>query len=293
MKETCFVPDTNFFLDFPEFEQFFAALRTRIRLVIVFPVLVELDNIRARRFRRRSHGDSKDIGFLADQVMKRLTTIVSEAPTSIHAEVFRVREIAGSGHPDAQVVDHVIAFARGVQPDANVFFITRDTGLPTVLAHHEIRSNGLGNVLHLVAPERLEEQLDRCCEPAVTLDAIRLAPENDWHTAPAAKLVCDLTAYDMKGRYLCLNAIYLNANGDTRQAEDSKRIDAAVETVRDLILSMPFELIGTRPARHGMTRIPLTLTAGQRGREPYPMTNNQYALDLALGRVMLTRNAAA
>lgn len=293
MKEYCFVPDTNFFLDFPEFEQYFAPAHTLVRLVIVYPVLVELDRIRAGRFKNPDGSARQSRGFQADQVMTRLTALVSTRSTDIRGEVFRVREIPESGHPDAQIVDHVIAFARQVRPETTVFFITRDGGLPTVLAHDEIRRHDLGDVLHVAGPEMLSGQLGRNCDPDVTLEDIRLLPEADWRAAVEIRLACDLTAYDMKGEKLLLQAYYLDAKGEMCGAMNWRQIDSPIEKVSGLELRMPFAMIGTRPGQPGLTHIPLTLTAGQRGREPYPLCNTAYCLDLAPDRVMLTMNVPA
>ncbi len=89
MSRTVFIPDTNFFIDHPDFVRFFAPSRALVHVDLVFPVLCELDD--HRRKRNEPNPRLKEKGMKADIAIQLIRQLQQTEPDGIEFEVYNPR----------------------------------------------------------------------------------------------------------------------------------------------------------------------------------------------------------
>lgn len=288
MSRVVLVPDTNFFLDFPDFIRFLRRSRGPIHLELLWPVLCELDV--HRKHRTNADRARQERGKRADQAIRCITELQQRPVDGIEFELYRPREVPTSAHPDAQVVDYLMHLAVEHHPNDEVVFVTSDRGLPTVLFVEERKQRGLKHVSICTAAE-LEKKVPTFGTPTATIQAVGLAHSSARASGRSgAEFFVTYSVQDLRHGESQLAIHYQPKGAEKWSAITHASIISTVSfTDERRRLFLPFEQLGERPRRQGMHSFRLAIRVWDLATKAALAQDDSYCLDLALGGCYLSR----
>lgn len=289
MGRIIFVPDTNFFIDYPNFVSFFRPARSLVHLDIVYPVLYELDGIRKDRnhpdVNRKQRGDSASNAF---NLISRLQDTPDEA---IELEIYRADGAASfdssKRENDTSIVDHVIQLASQEHPDDSIVFLTGDKGIPTVLFKDEKKRRGLGNVT-IETPREVQEKLSSYTNPAATIEHIGICAQSSVVAEERGiEMYLDFQIADMKGGKAKLAVEFAQGLHLSNTFDVAKVLH--VEQRYKIFIS--YARLNLVPKRHGMDHAKFAVSIWDADTNKLLAKVDDYCIDLALGTHILAKHA--
>lgn len=296
MSRTIFAPDTNFFIDNPDFVSFFASARSLIHMDIIWPVLRELDKHRGKRNDNRL--ELREKGRKAYDAIKLIRKLQDFPAVDIELEIYRPDGINPSLDPDTQIVDHVVRLATEKHSQDKIVFITSDDGLPTVLFIEEKKQRALTNV-SVKTPEQVKKELRIYGNPSAAIEQISIS------RAPAKlggkdgiEIFVDFTVFDLKRSKAWIAVHFIpHENQASSQANKMKYIlnEVNVNSVRHTEkrhkLFLPYSLLNVFPKRQGMQHVTFVVSIWDAESRSLLAKEDSYRLDFALGSHYLTKRS--
>ena len=287
MSKIIFAPDTNFFLNHPDFVTFFSSARSAVHLDIVWPVLCELDRHRKKRYSTRPK--EVENGKKAAHAIALIKQLLNSSGGDLDLEIYRPDGIDSSIDPDAQIVDCVVRLATHQHAEETIEFITDDDGLPTVLFIQEKKRRALKNVSIKTAAE-VEQQIANYGHPSASIENLGISPRRSTVGGEhGLHLFVDFLVVDMKGRRIQVG-IYAKQQPKPFAAHTFS-VPAAIHKQSRLSLFVPYAKLGVTPKRHGMEHIKIGVLVWNLETEKPLARVDQYCIDLALGGHFLTKQA--
>jgi hypothetical protein len=288
MSRIVLVPDTNFFLDHPDFIGFLRRSRATIHLDLLWPVLCELDV--HRKHRGSADAARKERGWKADMAMRSITELQEHSVDGIEFELYRPREVPASAHPDAQVIDHLMHLAVEHHPKDEIVFVTGDRGLPTVLFKEEKKQRGLRHICICNADE-LEQRVPSFGQPTATIQSVSLT-----HSPVAAsgemgaEFFVTYSLHDFRHCKSQLAVHYQPKASNKWEAIAHSLVTPTVSfTDERRRLFLPFKKLGKTPGRHGMHHFSLGIRVWDIDGKTALAQDDSFCLDLALGGCYLSK----
>ncbi len=288
MSRIVLVPDTNFFIDYPDFIKFLEHSRSLIHVVVLWPVLCELDVHRKARYSTKS--TKEEIGRKADKAMETINRLQKGPVDGIEYELYRPKGIAESSHPDARIVDHLFHLAVEHLPDDEIIFVTSDKGMPSLLFFEETKQRGLKHVSQ-ITPKDLEQKVPELGTPSASIDHVGLS-----HTPLSSdgKRGADLfISYSI--REFRHSKVFIAVHFRPQASEKWEVIGdhMVVPTVsfrkESHKLFLPFDKLGAKPRRHGMDHFWLAICIWDLQQNKVLAQDDSFCLDLALGGCYLSK----
>lgn len=288
MSRIIFVPDTNFFIDYPNFVQFFDPARALVHLDIVYPVLFELDGIR----KDKNHTDDsrKKRGENAYNAFKIISKLQDTPNEAIELEIYRASGIASfdpsKRENDTSIVDHVIQLATNEHPEDSIVFLTSDKGIPTVLFKDEKKRRGLKNVT-IEAPDKVWHKLSSYAQPAANVEHISIrAKPTVVDGERGIEMYLDFQIADMKGQKAKLIVEFAQGVHFTSTLNVTK----VLHVERRYNIFIPYTRLGLIPRRHGMDHAKFSVSIWDNDMSALLAKVDEYCLDLALGTHILAKH---
>lgn len=151
--KTVFVPDTNFFINNPDFISYFSSARTTVHLDIPLPVLKELDKFQKERHRTRSSHDTQR-AWAAYNAGNMIKSVQKGLYDGVECEIIRTNKVdATERSSDVQIVDYAVYIAKEKHSKDKVILITNDMFLPALLINGEIIEHKISNLSLMTAGE--------------------------------------------------------------------------------------------------------------------------------------------
>ena len=279
MSRTIFVPDTNFFLNYPDFVSFFSPARSAVHLKVVWPVLWELDYNRKKRFSVHQH--EKEKGQKAYQAFAQITQLLNCSTSDLDLEVYGPERGRSPLDPDAEIVDCVVRLATLQHANDAIEFITDDGGIPTVLFIQEKKRNGLENVT-LRTAEEVKRRISAYGSPGAVLENLSVSPRPQTVAEQRGiQMYLDCLVSDLKGQQVQVG-IY-DSKKSQPIASDTFDVPTSTHMQPRLALFLPYSALGVAPKRHGMEHVKISAIAWNLAAKKQLTCLDSYRIDLALG----------
>jgi hypothetical protein len=286
MSRIVIVPDTNFFLNHPDFVSFFSKAKSVVHLDVVWPVLCELDKHRRARFSKRQN--LQDKGRKADQAVKLIKNLLENSDENLELEIYRPESLSTSP-VDAQIVDCVVELATQYHPDDTIEFITDDEGLPTLLFLQEQKRHKLTNATKKTASE-VQQQVALYGTPSAQIERIRInSRPSTVAKERGVELSVDFILSDMKGQTAQVG-VYADDKPQPLTHRDLPITTGVAKEYSERFF-LPYKLLGVTPGRYGMVQAKIKIVVWDLAAKTSLAQEENYCIDFALGSHFLTQHA--
>lgn len=304
MSRIVYIPDTNFFINYPDFVSYFEPSRTSVHIDVVLPVLAELD--KHRNSRRSSVSDKQDVGWKAYQAMNMIKYL-QEHPSrdnehsDLNLEIVRSDDIDSTLANDVQIVDYTVKIARDVHPNDEIVFITSDLGMPGILLQEERRRFRLKN-LAAKTPEGLRKELPFCGTVSAKIDKVWIDPNPHKESQKLGLAIfVDFSISDFKNGSAWIAAHFsydkgqaLNSHNPSYRTVDKKLAifqtiicSTVYHTERHFKLFLPYEELKDAHSRYGVAHLKLVVTLWDAEKPEQLAKSNYHKFDYSLRRHFL------
>jgi len=288
VSRTVFIPDTNFFIDHPDFVRFFAPSRALVHVDLVFPVLCELDD--HRRKRNEPNPRLKEKGMKADIAIQLIRQLQQTEPDGIEFEVYNPRGIDSSLRPDAQIVEHVVRLAAEHHPQDVIVFITNDKGLPTIMFLDEKKRRNLRHVV-LKNAEDVQRELRICGNPLASIDHVGLSPKPlTVDDQSGINILIRYTITDFRYNKVWVALHFFPAEATTEECVFCTVDVPTVVHREECKLFLPFSQLRLRPRRQGMYHVKLIVRIWDAEQSVVLAEDDNSCLEFVMGNCYLTKH---